>query len=160
MALVDAWIEQRTLITRYNSLHTFSFVTLSAVPEFCSSYLFPRVLGHALGNQMLYLGRRVTAEEAKNAGLAAAVLPAGDGFVEAVKEHLRPTLATQLSMESWMRFKRMIRPAEELDKLEKIHEAEMKALDDRSIGSDSDIAKAIKIFYAAKSKTKSKSSKL
>ena len=136
---------------------TFSFVTLSAVPEFCSSYLFPKVLGHALGHQMLYLGKRVTAEEAKAAGLVSTIFPAGPEFVEAVKAALRPTLATQLSMESLTRFKRMIRPADEVSLLERIHEAEMKALDDRSIGESSDIAKAIRVFYSKKAKASSKS---
>jgi enoyl-CoA hydratase/carnithine racemase len=45
------------------------FVNLGLVPEFGSSYLFPRVMGHRLASELLLLGRVFTAHEANDWGL-------------------------------------------------------------------------------------------
>jgi enoyl-CoA hydratase/carnithine racemase len=45
------------------------FVNLGLVPEFGSSYLFPRVMGHRLASELLLLGRVFTAHEAANWGV-------------------------------------------------------------------------------------------
>ena len=51
------------------------FVRVAVVPEFCSSMLFPRIFGTPLANEMLLGARVLKVEEAKAAGLIAAVFP-------------------------------------------------------------------------------------
>ena len=60
------------------------FVSLGLVPEFASSLLLPRLLGHAKAAEKLLLGEALTAVEAADFGIASAVLPA-----DAVLAHAR-----------------------------------------------------------------------
>jgi enoyl-CoA hydratase/carnithine racemase len=54
------------------------FVRLGLVPEFASSLLLPKVMGHARAAAKLLLGEPMTAAEAAACGIATAVLPAGE----------------------------------------------------------------------------------
>lgn len=54
------------------------FVSLGLVPEFASSLLVPRLMGHAKAAEKLLLGDPFTASEAVECGIANAVLPAGE----------------------------------------------------------------------------------
>jgi enoyl-CoA hydratase/carnithine racemase len=54
------------------------FVNLGLVPEFGSSLLLPRLMGHARAAQALLLGEPIGAAEAVAVGLASAVLPSSD----------------------------------------------------------------------------------
>jgi len=54
------------------------FVSLGLVPEFASSLLVPRLLGNARAAEKLLLGDPFTPEGAVEAGIANAVLPAGE----------------------------------------------------------------------------------
>jgi enoyl-CoA hydratase/carnithine racemase len=60
------------------------FVSLGLVPEFASSLLLPRLMGHAKAAEKLLLGEALTAAEAADFGIASAVLPA-----DAVLAHAR-----------------------------------------------------------------------
>ena len=60
------------------------FVSLGLVPEFASSLLLPRLMGHAKAAEKLLLGEALTAAEAADSGIASAVLPA-----DAVLAHAR-----------------------------------------------------------------------
>lgn len=46
---------------------TFSapFTQIAVTPEFCSSVTFPKIMGPTLSSEVLYLGRKLNAEEAK-----------------------------------------------------------------------------------------------
>lgn len=54
------------------------FVSLGLVPEYASSLLVPRLMGHARAAEKLLLGDPFTAQEAVDCGLANAVLPAAE----------------------------------------------------------------------------------
>lgn len=54
------------------------FVALGLVPEFGSSLVMPRLMGHAKASAKLLLGDPMTGEEAVELGLANAVLPAAE----------------------------------------------------------------------------------
>jgi len=54
------------------------FTSLGLVPEFASSLILPRLLGHVRAAEKLLLGDPFTAPEAVEIGIANAVLPAGE----------------------------------------------------------------------------------
>jgi enoyl-CoA hydratase/carnithine racemase len=54
------------------------FVSLGLVPEFASSLVVPRLMGHVKAAEKLLLGDPFTPEEAVEARIANAVLPAGE----------------------------------------------------------------------------------
>ena len=54
------------------------FVALGQCPEGCSSFLFPRIMGHSLAGEVLHLGRKLNAQEALECGFVSRVFPAAD----------------------------------------------------------------------------------
>ncbi|MGB7690927.1 MAG: crotonase/enoyl-CoA hydratase family protein [Pseudolabrys sp.] len=54
------------------------FVSLGLLPEAGSSLLAPRLMGHARAFSLLVMGKSLSAEEAKAAGIITAVVPAGE----------------------------------------------------------------------------------
>lgn len=56
------------------------FARAGVAPEFCATYLMPQRLGVTLANAALYLGRKISVEQAKDTGFVLEVLPEGDGF--------------------------------------------------------------------------------
>jgi enoyl-CoA hydratase/carnithine racemase len=65
------------------------FVNLGLVPEFGSSLLLPRLIGHARAAQALLLGEPIGAAEAVAVGLASAALPASDLLAHARRMAIR-----------------------------------------------------------------------
>lgn len=65
------------------------FVNLGLVPEFASSLILPRLLGHAKASEKLLLGDPITPTEALQSGLATAVLPADEVIAHARKAAAR-----------------------------------------------------------------------
>jgi enoyl-CoA hydratase/carnithine racemase len=71
------------------------FVALGLVPEFASSLIVPRLMGHVKAAEKLLLGDPMSAAEAVDCGIANAVLPAGEVLAQARRvaerfEHLPP----------------------------------------------------------------------
>ena len=54
------------------------FVSLGLVPEYASSLLVPRLMGHVKATEKLMLGEPFTGADAVDCGIANAVLPAGE----------------------------------------------------------------------------------
>jgi enoyl-CoA hydratase/carnithine racemase len=63
----------------------FPFVTLGVVPEFGSSLLLPRLMGHARAAEALLLAEPIGAEAAVKLGIASAVLPSADVLPHATR---------------------------------------------------------------------------
>src|SRR5438034_4310877 len=58
-------------------------VTRGIFPGVGGTQLLPRVLGAPLAKEMIFTGRRVTAQEAKAAGMVNHLVPAGQALVKA-----------------------------------------------------------------------------
>ena len=54
------------------------FVSLGLLPEAGSSLIAPRLMGHARAFSLLVMGKPLSAEEAKTAGIVAAVVPGAE----------------------------------------------------------------------------------
>lgn len=61
------------------------FVNLGLVPEFASSLLLPRLMGHAKATEKLLLGEPITPAEAVACGIANATLPAAEVRAHALR---------------------------------------------------------------------------
>lgn len=61
------------------------FINLGLVPEGASSLLMPRTMGHQRAFAMLVMGRKFSADEAREAGFVNVVVPAGHTEAEARK---------------------------------------------------------------------------
>lgn len=55
------------------STYNTPFAALGQSPEGCSSYTFPKIMGEKIANQVLWEGRKLNAEEAKEVGLVHSV---------------------------------------------------------------------------------------
>jgi enoyl-CoA hydratase/carnithine racemase len=77
------------------------FVSLGLVPEAASSLIAPRLMGHACAFSMLVMGKPLTAEEAKAAGIVNAIAAPDAVEAEAVKaaQHIA-SLPPQAVLES------------------------------------------------------------
>ncbi len=82
------------------------FVALGLVPEFGSSLLLPRLMGHARAAEKLLLGEPLTPAEAVECGLATAVVPAADVVAHARRSAER---FNHLAPESVQETKRLMR---------------------------------------------------
>ncbi|MDI1302692.1 MAG: enoyl-CoA hydratase [bacterium] len=69
------------------------FVSLGVCPEFCSSYLLPRIMGHVKAAELILLGEAIGAQKACELGLVNAVVPAAE--VEALALQKAQRLAQQ-----------------------------------------------------------------
>ena len=68
------------------------FASTAQAPEGCSSFTFPQIMGRALANQVLLFDKRLSAQEAKDCGLATQVLP-HKNFHELIIEKVEQELA-------------------------------------------------------------------
>eukprot|EP00904_Undaria_pinnatifida_P002900 jgi/Undpi1/12610/HiC_scaffold_6.g02279.m1 len=87
------------------------FFRLAIVPEFCSSVTFPKIMGWSLANEMLIMGRKLSAKEALSAGLVSTLITAHshEAFLQQVKDDVRRTVVdTAMAMESAKTFKRVM----------------------------------------------------
>jgi len=69
-----------------NTILKTPFINLGLVPEYASSYIMPRLMGHVKASEWLLLGESVTAESAKDMGMVNEVLE-----TEVLKEKVTQT---------------------------------------------------------------------
>ena len=67
-----------------NAYFQLPFVNLGLCPEFASSVILPKLMGHTKAAELLYLGQRFSAEVAKEVGIVNQVF-GEDGFIDSVK---------------------------------------------------------------------------
>jgi len=128
---------------------TFSapFTKLGQVPEGCSSFTFPQMMGHSLATEVLLLGRTLTAEEAKKIGLITEVL---DGSLdEAVARKAEQVV--RLPQESLREGRRLLRTWTR-EQLHKTNQEECRVLVKR--WQSEECMEAIMEFFAAKKRAK------
>ena len=103
------------------------FFELSLVPEYCSSLVFPELMGQARANDMLLLGKRVLAEEALSLGLVSRVLGATSpsAFLQSVLLLLSPVVHMANAAKSLQIFKSLMRGSRK----QVLHERMLEELD-------------------------------
>jgi len=123
---------------------TFStpFSTLGLVPEGCSSYTFPRIMGYAKANEMLIFNQRLNAEEGHKCGLVTRVFPHNKFYDETSK--LINEMA-KLPLKSLVFSKDLVR-GRERELLHKVNQAENDRLVER--WQSEEFFSAIKKFFA------------
>ena len=57
------------------STYNTPFAALGQYPEGCSSYMFPKIMGPEVANEVLWKGRKLNAEEALKCGLVQELYP-------------------------------------------------------------------------------------
>src|SRR5262245_38998842 len=72
------------VIAADNAVLMTPFVSLGLLPEAGSSLIAPRLMGHARAFSLLVMGKPLTAEEAKGAGIVNMVVPAGEVDAQAL----------------------------------------------------------------------------
>lgn len=102
------------------------FVSLAQVPECCSSYTFPKLLGSARANDVLLNGRKFTGAEAKSWGFVTDSFPT----LEAARETAFNTANTFIdsSDNACRNSKLLIRSEEEKTRLRKVAAEECEQL--------------------------------
>ncbi|CAM9842261.1 unnamed protein product [Discosporangium mesarthrocarpum] len=108
------------------------FFRLAIVPEFCSSVTFPEIMGWAMSNDVLLMGRKLTLAEARETGLVSRTLSSrGEAFLSEVCEALRKQMVQQaMGAESSQTFKRIMNK-ERLPRILRVLQYELTELDRR-----------------------------
>ncbi|CAM9690494.1 unnamed protein product, partial [Chrysoparadoxa australica] len=106
------------------------FFQLALVPEFCSSVTFPKTFGFSVANELLYLGRKLSAKEASQSGFLSEVLEE-EGFLTQVKQRLADLLKAPLAAKSTPLFKILMHQPRRRE-LEEALQDEFRELDSRS----------------------------
>lgn len=81
------------------------FTRIALVPEFCSSILFPRILGPSLAGEMLMFSKAITADEALRGGLVSRVCHDGAEAVKYAMEQIRRVSSHAFAVDSMVKFK-------------------------------------------------------
>ncbi len=128
------------------------FLRNAIVPEFASTQTLPRCVGPAMANDMLFTGRRITAQEAVQAGLVSRVSAPGQSLRDALA--LARQLAQQpLAVKSARTFRRMMRKHDRVS-LHAVVDWELRLLDERLRNGDA--AEAVMQWWAAKQQAQGK----
>ena len=64
------------------------FSRLGQAPEGCSTFTFPQLMGTARATELLILGKKINAEQAKDLGLVNEIIPGGD-FLTQVQDRVQ-----------------------------------------------------------------------
>jgi len=109
-----------------------------------------------MSTQVLYFGRKLNAEEAKNCNLVGEIIPAKsrEEFMEEVYKRIRPSLLFPNSTRSMRLFKQLIHNSASTAELETVHRTEMALLDERSAGANSEAAQGVAALLASQKKAK------
>ncbi|XP_077274150.1 enoyl-CoA delta isomerase 2 isoform X2 [Temnothorax americanus] len=120
------------------------FSSLGLVAEGCSSYTFPRLLGHSKAGEMLYLGYKMNAQEANQYGLVSKVY--NHDSLEEVWNYLN--MISTLSSQSILATKRLCKWNKEI--LLKVNTEEMKEL--KNLIESPELSERMSSFLTRKNK--------
>ncbi|KAI6228403.1 Enoyl-CoA delta isomerase 2, mitochondrial [Aphelenchoides besseyi] len=120
------------------------FTALGYSPEACSSYTFPRIMGHSMASEILVFGKTLSAIEAKNVNLINKILSSDTFDVESEK-----LIAdwSKLPRESLIVNKKLIRQWSK-EKLHKVNAIELELEKKRWISDES--VNALRTFFNKK----------
>ncbi|XP_015790342.1 enoyl-CoA delta isomerase 3, peroxisomal-like [Tetranychus urticae] len=126
------------------------FLSTSQVPEACSSYTFPRIMGTSRANSLLLFNQTLTAQEAYNSGLVSKVVPHEqlDQYVESLLFDDKKGLASFESTITWTKGKPLIRDEKEKELLRKVNHKECQEI--AETWKSPDFAKAMLKFFNRK----------
>jgi len=123
------------------------FSQLGLSPEGCSSYTFPRAMGHALASEVLLLNKVLTAQEAKSCGFITDVFPAADFQAECAK---RVDAISKQPAKSLM-FSKILNRAPIKEQLHKVNIDECLRLEERFLSKEA--MGAVMNFFKSKGKS-------
>uniref|UniRef100_F6XBY1 ACB domain-containing protein n=2 Tax=Ciona intestinalis TaxID=7719 RepID=F6XBY1_CIOIN len=129
-----------------NATFSTPFSRLGQSPEGCSSYTFPKIMGHAKACDMMLFNNKLTATEAKECGLVTKIFPK-ESFETDVMSQVEAI--AKLPVKSLIYSKALMRDPE-LDLLHKVNEAECDRLVER--WPSEDCINAIMKFFQEKNK--------
>lgn len=129
------------------------FSRIAVVPEFCSTILFPRIMGKSVANEMILLGKKIDAETAKRVGLVSDVFPAGPDFLTRVIKEVRNGMVYPLLDKTFPIFKHMMNYMDH-KMLDDVCAYELSALDERANAGD--VMEAVIEFMQSQKKKPSK----
>ena len=123
------------------TFHT-PFTALGQAPEACSSVMFPRMMGPQAANEVLLMGRKLTAIEAKERGIVADVFEDASLHTEAMK---RAKTFASLPPQSMVMSKGIVRAGMGKEALKEVNKKECELLEGRWV-SDECMAAIMKFF--------------
>ncbi|KAL7751465.1 hypothetical protein RI367_002923 [Sorochytrium milnesiophthora] len=124
------------------------FMQLGFCAEGCSSVLFPRIMGNAKASQMLYAGRRFSAEELERLNLISEILPTAHFHKQATAAVCK--LAKSLPPRAFLSTKRLVRSESAMKELDDCNDREMNTLIERMASEE--CAERVITFFAKKQK--------
>ncbi|KAF4518967.1 hypothetical protein B566_EDAN007754 [Ephemera danica] len=130
-----------------SSTATFNtpFVALGQSPEACSSLLFPRIMGQSLAAEVLYMNRKLSAQEALSCGLVSRV---STDLEAEIWPMLRKVAATTNPI-ALGHGKRLVR-GWDIEQLKRANHSECQRLEER--WASADCAESVIAFLTRKSK--------
>ncbi|RKP06299.1 ClpP/crotonase-like domain-containing protein [Thamnocephalis sphaerospora] len=134
------------------------FMELGFCAECCSSYLFPKIMGQSLANELILMGRQLNAEEMVHAHMASRLLPSENFFDRVLELALE---AARLPPNAIRQSKALVRSEQERQLLKEVNHREMKLLIERMLSEE--CHQAVVQFLTKQQRLKraaSKSSKL
>jgi len=113
------------------------FARAGVAPEFCSSKLMAARLGETFANAALYLGRRISVEEAQAAGFVLEILPSGKQFeaqvISAVQEGLGTTGPDDVRGGTLRAYKALVNPESRRAELIRVCHQEFQLIRERAL---------------------------
>lgn len=126
------------------------FTRIAVVPEFCSSRLFPEIMGVSLASEMLLMGRRMDSGTALQCGLVSAVFEPQE-LLPTVRQRLHTMLGYTHGAKSVRLFKSMVKRNRRAE-LDAVLKAELAELDVRLENGDTAEAALATIMAMAEAK--------
>ena len=125
------------------------FARAGVAPEFGSTYLLPERLGRTLASAAMYLGRKISVDEAFKVGFVLEIIPAGGEFEGEVMQHIMHGLALsgppQLRGQTIAAYRNLVYSQEDRQRLTKQCHAEFELIRQNQ---NSGLTQQVQRYYA------------